>query len=46
MDDAKDTTIDLTYAHDMLDFREFIRFGFHENIIPTFLTADELVFVF
>ena len=29
-----------------MDFREFIRFAYHENIIPTFLSADEMVYVF
>ena len=46
MDLKKENTFDLEYLQSTIDLREFVRFGYQQKIIPSFITPDEMVFVF
>ena len=46
MDIKKEHTFDIEYLHSTLDLREFVRFGYQQKIIPSFITPDEMVFVY
>ena len=37
MDSKKEQTFDLEYLHSMLDLREFVRFGYHQKIVPNLI---------
>jgi hypothetical protein len=34
------------YADNMLSFKELVRFGYQQNITPTFLSPEELVYIY
>ena len=46
MDSKKEQTFDLEYLHSMLDLREFVRFGYHQKIVPNLITPEDMVYVF
>jgi hypothetical protein len=37
---------DLEYLHSVLSFKEFVRFGYQQNVVPNFITPDDMVTVY
>ena len=46
MDSKKEQTFDLEYLHSMLDLREFVRFGYHQKIVPDLISPEDMVYVY
>jgi hypothetical protein len=46
MDSKKETSFDLEYLHSMLDLREFVRFGYHQKIVPDLISPEDMVYVY
>jgi len=40
------TTFDINYLHSVLSFRELVRFGYQQSLIPNLVTPDDMVFVY
>ena len=52
-DDKKDimtmgtgATYTLDYLHSMMDLTEFVRFGYHQRVIPDLVSPDDMMFIY
>jgi len=40
------TAFNVAYLHSVLSFRELVRFGYQQAILPELITGDDMVFVY